>query len=339
MDEIPWGAVVVVEEWQRAVFFRDGKVYDVLGPGEHVLTTAKIPLLSKIIGAVAKKAFKSHVIFVSLKQFSGKFGGRGQTVDPAPVQFRGEYLFRVEDPVLFVNEIVGGQSAYTTNSVERTLRMFFNQWVIDTLGEYKVTVYDVVTKTIETANVIKAALQDKFKRIGLELIDVALELSVPEEWQKKAFWLKQVREGGAAAAEVMRMETLREVAPHLAQAPGAGIGVGMALVPSLVAPTQPVAQPAAVPVAAQRPATIACPKCGFQNPAGAKFCANCGAPLQAQPAGGVVCPKCGFQNPAGAKFCANCGAPLQAAPTKCPKCGADVPTGAKFCPSCGAQIG
>jgi len=44
-----------------------------------------------------------------------------------------------------------------------------------------------------------------------------------------------------------------------------------------------------------------CPKCG--KPAGeGKFCNNCGAPLNL-----AKCPKCGAKNPAGTKFCGECG--------------------------------
>ena len=47
-----------------------------------------------------------------------------------------------------------------------------------------------------------------------------------------------------------------------------------------------------------------CEKCGFTNPAGAKFCAKCGAPIVKK------CPYCGTQNDDGAKFCNNCGKSL-----------------------------
>ncbi|MCK7482828.1 MAG: zinc ribbon domain-containing protein [Candidatus Moduliflexus flocculans] len=60
-------------------------------------------------------------------------------------------------------------------------------------------------------------------------------------------------------------------------------------------------------------------KCGAQNAAGAKFCANCGEKVVVPGA----CP-CGAQNAAGAKFCASCGKPL-AGPPKCSKCGAGLP--------------
>ncbi len=44
-----------------------------------------------------------------------------------------------------------------------------------------------------------------------------------------------------------------------------------------------------------------CPKCG--KPAGeGKFCGNCGAPI-----GLAKCAKCGAENPAGTRFCGECG--------------------------------
>jgi class 3 adenylate cyclase len=47
-----------------------------------------------------------------------------------------------------------------------------------------------------------------------------------------------------------------------------------------------------------------CPRCGFDNPEGMKFCGACAAPLKA------CCPKCGFENPPGFKFCGACATPL-----------------------------
>jgi class 3 adenylate cyclase/tetratricopeptide (TPR) repeat protein len=49
-----------------------------------------------------------------------------------------------------------------------------------------------------------------------------------------------------------------------------------------------------------------CPQCQSENPAGMKFCGQCGAKLAA------VCPKCATENPPGFKFCGECGTPLGA---------------------------
>ncbi len=47
-----------------------------------------------------------------------------------------------------------------------------------------------------------------------------------------------------------------------------------------------------------------CPRCQHDNPAGQKFCGECGARLES------ACAACGAANPPGTKFCGHCGAPL-----------------------------
>ena len=47
------------------------------------------------------------------------------------------------------------------------------------------------------------------------------------------------------------------------------------------------------------------------------------------------CPSCQASNPAGAKFCMNCGSALAAA---CPQCATELPPGAQFCFNCGHKL-
>jgi uncharacterized OB-fold protein len=51
-----------------------------------------------------------------------------------------------------------------------------------------------------------------------------------------------------------------------------------------------------------------CPSCGTENPAGKKFCGNCGTALA------MACESCGSPNPPGNRFCGECGASLSAGP-------------------------
>ena len=50
-----------------------------------------------------------------------------------------------------------------------------------------------------------------------------------------------------------------------------------------------------------------CPSCNTENPAGMKFCGECGSPLPNK-----NCPDCAFENPPNFKFCGQCGASLVA---------------------------
>src|SRR5262245_36916123 len=47
------------------------------------------------------------------------------------------------------------------------------------------------------------------------------------------------------------------------------------------------------------------------------------------------CSACQSDNPAGKKFCGDCGAALE---DRCPQCGADNPASKKFCGDCGAEL-
>jgi class 3 adenylate cyclase/tetratricopeptide (TPR) repeat protein len=50
----------------------------------------------------------------------------------------------------------------------------------------------------------------------------------------------------------------------------------------------------------------------------------------------MICPRCGFENPAGRRFCSRCGSSLA---LSCPSCGAGVAAEDRFCGECGAALG
>ncbi len=89
-EDITWGAQLIVHEYEMAVFFRDGKAYDVFGPGRHTLTTLNLPLLTSLLTRIAgfggNKPFKATVLYISTKVFNGKWGTRAQTTELAPLQ-------------------------------------------------------------------------------------------------------------------------------------------------------------------------------------------------------------------------------------------------------------
>ncbi|MDW8043083.1 MAG: SPFH domain-containing protein [Nitrososphaerota archaeon] len=328
VDEIEWGSNLIVEEAQAAVFLRDGKAYDVFRAGRHVITTANLPLLTKVLSRVAgfdRVPFRATVIFVSLKQFQGKFGAQGQTKELAPLKFFGGFWFRVEEPNLFVQEVVGSQGAYSTQQLQDFLRGYFNEALIDELSQHSIT--EVYGKLDETSFLAKNVVGAAFRRIGLELIDVKFEgIDTTPEWRDRIFFLRQ----GVSAAEVLRMQTVTKTAEALGQSPGAAVGAGIAIIPPLF--QHPAQQPQTV--------LVVCPHCGFQNPQGVRFCGSCGKPLGPPPQQQApvqpqttTCPN-GHSVPVGSKFCPECGAPMA---LTCPS-GHRVAPGSKFCPECGARV-
>jgi len=300
-EEITWGAQLIVHEYEMAVFFRDGKAYDVFNAGRHTLTTLNLPLLTSLLTRLAgfggQKPFKASVIFISTKVFAGKYGTRAQTTELAPLQVFGQFWFKVENASLFVNEVVGGQRAYTTEDVNNYLRGFLNEKIIDELSHYDLVT--VFTRLDETSVIVKNSVMDYFKRLGIELTDLRFEgVDTTPEYRERLFWLKT---GKTSPEEVLRMETLKSAAESLGKSGGGGaaLGTGMVLIPPIMTPTGPTQAPAA--------ALVICPKCGARIPATSKFCPECGTPLVPPAAGAINCPKCGKSIPAQSKFCPECG--------------------------------
>jgi membrane protease subunit (stomatin/prohibitin family) len=300
-EDITWGAQLIVHEYEVAVFFRDGKAYDILGPGRHTLTTLNLPLLTRILTRIAgygEKPFKATVIFVSTKVNAGKFGTRAQTTELAPLQVYGGFWFKVENAQLFVMEVVGGQNAYVTEQVDNYLRGFLNEKIIDELSRYDLLT--VFTRLDETSIAVKNAILESFRRIGLDLTDLRFEgIDTTPEYRERLFWL---RTGRAAPEEVLRMETVKKAAEELGKSSGAGLGTGMVLIPQVMTPSGPAQAPAA--------ALVICPKCNARIPATSKFCPECGTEI-APPEATKKCPKCGHPVLPTAKFCPECGAKIE----------------------------
>ncbi len=303
VEEIQTGAQLIVHEFESAVFLRDGKAYDVFPPGRHTLTTLNLPLISRAYGLVfgGKTPFTAIVIYVSTKQFAGKWGAKAQTTELAPLMVHGTAWFRIKDPNLFVNEVVGGQGAYSTAQVDDFIRGFINERVIDEMSKYDLGT--AFTQLDKASTSVKVNINDALGRLGTDLVDFKFEgIDTSDEFRDRLFWIKQ----RAATGDVLRMETAKDIGKSLGASPGAGLGAGMVLIPQVMnAPMQSSMQP--------QVAFIACPKCGSQVQQGARFCPNCGATM-------IVTPS-----------------PSQAM-SACPNCGKPVAVGAKFCPECGQKI-
>src|SRR5687768_18302413 len=73
-NEIQNGAELTVRESQAALFVDQGKPADQFGPGRHKLTTANLPILTKLKAWPFgfNSPFKSEVYFYSLRQKLGQ---------------------------------------------------------------------------------------------------------------------------------------------------------------------------------------------------------------------------------------------------------------------------
>ena len=237
------GSQVIVREPQKAVFFRDGKALDVLGPGRHTITTANIPLLVNLIGKAFnnRTPFTAEVYFVSMREFADRKWGTPQPIivrNPgmglgvALLQGFGTYSYQVKDAQQFVTQIVGAQSVYRTEEIENRLRTMLLSKLQDLLGETTGTksVVDLIALTEELGSGVRAKAQDDFGALGLTL---------------KSFYIGNLKPSTKSAEDLRAMgmldtatytqlqaaDAMREAAQNPSGGAGltAGIGAGMGI--------------------------------------------------------------------------------------------------------------
>jgi membrane protease subunit (stomatin/prohibitin family) len=342
---LKYGSQVIVMENQWAIFFRDGKAYDVFGPGRHTITSDNVPLLTAALKAlrIIGDIFDCEVVFVSNSQFRANFGGTAYSAPSGDIKYQAELgffgymLYKVEDAKLFVIEFFGNRGSSTSADVQNYIRGFINERIINEFGSHDI--FTVVKSVDATTEKVTLKISDEAARVGLKVIDCVFEgVKIPEEARRFASGL---------GAQAMVMQYMKETATELKGSEGggaaaAGLGAGMGLtMPYMMAQQMQQAQ-----AAAQAQQLVICQSCGAKNPVGTKFCGSCGASLA--PQAKVVCPKCKAENPAGMKFCGSCGGPLPqqagaAGPAgsevTCPKCNTKNPAGTKFCGNCGEKLG
>jgi membrane protease subunit (stomatin/prohibitin family) len=349
--DIKMGAQLIVQENQSAVFFRDGKALDTFGPGRHTLTTMNVPLLTRLLSLPfgGTSPFQASVVFVARHTFQDMKWG---TKEPIPfrdselymVRLRafGKYSFRVADPQLFVASVVGTRGLVSTQSLGEYLRDIVVSRLNDLLGENLKTVFDLPAYYDELAAGVKARVAEDFGKQGLELVDMLISaITPPEEVQKKI----DERASMSALGDMGRYmqykaaESMPDAAKQPGGAAGTGMGLGMGFGYGQVMANAFGGGQGQGPQGSQQGGgaaaaqTVPCPKCSTPNPAGAKFCQNCGATVAVQQAATVECPNCKAQVQAGVKFCHNCGQSME--PKPCKNCNNPLPPGSKFCGNCG----
>jgi len=254
--DLRMGSQVIVRESQAAVFFRDGRALDVLGPGRHTISTANVPILTGLLGKLFgdRTPFTAEVYYVSMREFADRKWGTPQPIivrntgvglGVALLQGFGTYSFQVNDPQQFVTQIVGQLGSFNTSDIENRLRTMLLSKLQDLLGETTSSknVLDLIGLTDELSAGVRAKAQDDFLAIGLQLKSFYIGNLKPSD--KSA---QELREMGMldmqTYAQLQAADAMRDAAQNpsggagLTAGIGAGMGVGNILAGSLQGLTQ-----------------------------------------------------------------------------------------------------
>jgi len=350
--EIKMGAQLIVRDNQSSVFFKDGKGLDIFGAGRHTLTTKNLPILTKILSLPwgFKSPFRAEVYFVNMKMFLNQKWG---TKDPVAfkdsklglVRLRafGIYTFKITEPVLFINTVVGTQGVYTSEMIGNYLRDVVVARINDLFGEKLDTIFELPQYYDELAVEIKERLVNDFSKYGMELTDFFINSITPPPEVQKMIDERSGLEAVGNLDEFFKFKAAKAMGDAAsssgggggagaAAAGGMGVGVGAGLgmmIPGMLA--RSVGTPSASATGTIE--MLQCPKCHNEVTPDSMFCQNCGTHL-------VVmnrCQDCGTELPAEAKFCSNCGSEI-GADLICPHCDAKLTHGTKFCTSCGEKL-
>lgn len=359
-DALTLGAQVIVNEAQEAVFYKGGQALDLFGPGTHTLSTANLPILSKLINLPfgGKTPFTAEVYYVNKALALAHEWGTAAPVMVLDARYRvsvplrafGQFAVRVSNSREFLvkivgagrpGEMVGSQVAVDAlkSPVLSTLQEALGKFV----AERGVSVFELPAQTYAIAQAVRGMLAERYETCGIELVNFTIE-SV--NFNAKDPSVEQLRKAMDEAARLdvvgasfgrnrefyqadKQFDVLKTAAGNEGGAGtvmGAAMGVGMGF--GVAGPAADVARQS------MRPEGPRCGTCNAVVPGGGRFCPACGGQV-AQAPQTARCPRCSADNVVGAKFCSSCGQSM--AGRHCTGCGAKLADGTRFCAECGVK--
>lgn len=202
---------VLVNESQEALLFRNGKLFDTLGPGEHTLTTENIPLLGRLLNLPfgGKSPFSAEVWFVNrTASLDVRWGTNDpiQVEDPkygiiVPVRAFGQFGLRVADSGTFLTRLVGATPSFTRTELashfKGMVQTRLKSAVAQAIVRHGVSILEISSELQALSEQVEAAILPDVREYGVELLAFRiLSISVPPEDES----LKVLTQAKATAA-------------------------------------------------------------------------------------------------------------------------------------------
>ena len=235
--DIKLGAQLIVQQNQEAIFFRDGKALDRFGPGRYTLSTANVPLITRLLTIPWEQSpFQCLVLFVGKQTFLDQKWGTRQPItfrdaDFGMVRLRsfGKFSFRVADSAVLVNTLVGTQGKYTTDQATAFLKDLIVARMTDLLGTLGLSLLDLPARYDEVASGTRAKVSEEFSKYGLELVDFFINAITPPEEVQKAIDARSSMGAVGDLSAFMKYQAANSMSKLAEQGGGTGGAMGMGL--------------------------------------------------------------------------------------------------------------
>lgn len=321
---------LIVNETQKAVFFRDGKIVSIYSAGRYPLETKNLPFLRGLINLATGgvSAFHCSVYFINLADAMNILWGTSsplQIHDPEygillPVRANGQFSVRITDCLTFITRLVGTTPYFDKKTLIQYFRGMLMTSIKDNITKlFMERRFSFVTIQSQHEALSKALLElvrNELQEYGIEVVKFYFdEISIPDEDPS----FKAIKEAFAERAKMAALnynyhtERTFNVMDKAASNEGggshfigAGMGLGMGMpIGQAVGAAAAGAMQNVVP-SISTPELI-CKGCGAKLPNDAKFCMECGQKVESNTM--IICPSCKKKVPDG-KFCKLCGSKL-----------------------------
>lgn len=202
IEDFKLGTQLIVHESQEAVFFKDGRAFDVFGAGRHTLETQKLPLLDQFfrLPSDADKTFHSEIYYINLATQMGiKWGtdSRIRLLDPVsglPLEIGacGEFNLRVCNGRKLLLKVVGTSSGFGPGSLlgEDGAKGYFRSIVItqvktglaETIKQENIHILEIDSELLKLSALLQEKINGALEAYGLEITDFFItRILTPEE--------------------------------------------------------------------------------------------------------------------------------------------------------------
>lgn len=257
-EELRLGGQLIVNHSQEALFVRGGKICDLFQAGTHTLTSANVPLLTKLAGVPfgGKSPFSAEVWYVNKATKRDLLWGTKSPIPlmdpvfnyPVSVRAHGRWGIQVTDSQRLVAALVGTLTGLESGRIESYFIGELIQKITDSLAKAIVnggaSVLHVNAHLNELATETKTSIGAELAMFGLSIVNFNIErISVPSDELKKfqevfgkRMEIEQISKAqlGPAYSAMRSFDTLEKAATSdgsvvgglLAGGVGIGLGVG-----------------------------------------------------------------------------------------------------------------